>query len=513
MLLEPDLLDKNIIQTILSEVENGEHKDRKREAFKAYQVYSGNVEPYVKDELSRCRPASWEKYTVSTISVSKMVVDKLAKSYDMRPKRMFSNDPNGIKTDRYQEIFDEALGDRLQREFDEIVNLHNYGLFWVNYNDMIQKYQFLSLAPYEFFVIRDKDTGILLTVGLKMADREVTAGSNFGSSTLSGDGQSDLIAEGQADSGGYSDVYAMWNSSQHVVIKYNVEEVQEKNGTSFKKDVTYVPIEGNPNNVNSIGVIPFVWVSKDNSVDLPTVNPITQQTITWNYQYSELLTSSNIQGTSIQTISYSESLVGKMDTITHGLTTAAELIQPDDPDKPRTEMDFVSPNPDLSGQMQICQDYLKKILSMHGISGSQAVGNESFSSGIERLIAQADTQHIISQLQQTLYTPMEKQIFTIIKAWESNILGKNVFKEDDTIDVIYEKPKVMITDKETLENIKLRLDLGLIEKWEALVMLDPNLDEKSAQEKLERIESEKNNNATRLINGLQKDESNETPLL
>jgi len=52
---------------------------------------------------------------------------------------------------------------------------------------------------------------------------------------------------------------------------------------------------------------------------------------------------------------------------------------------------------------------------------------------------------------------------------------------------VFKKPKVLISDAEILSNIEKRLSLGLIEKWEALRILDPNLSEEAAREKADGI--------------------------
>lgn len=507
MIVEPNILDMNIVQTILSEAETGEAKERKRQAFKAYEIYSGNVQPYVERELQRTRPETWETYTVSDVSVSSIIVNKLSKAYRTDPRREIEEDPNDEKSRRYNQILKEAGALRQLKEFDQIVNLHRYGLFWVNYHEPSEAYQFMSLAPYEFFFIRDKDSGKLVTVGLKMVDTTDTAGANMPGSILEGDGHSNLLAEGQADSGGQSQVYALWNSTNHVVVRIEERTIEQDDGSrQVKKDVTFVPLKDNPTNENKLGVIPFILKSRDNSVDLPTVNPITEQTIKYNALKSELYTAANIQGTSIQVLSYSESLVGKMDNMKQGLTVVTELIQPDDPDKPRSDTSFISPNPDLTGQMSTYQDYKEEILEQQGINVSTIKDNK-FSSGFERLVAAADVQDIIEENQQTLYAPMEQEIFEIVKRWEVLLNTQSVFSEEDTIHITYEKPKVLITDKETLDNIEKRLSLGLIEKWEALTMLDPNMSEEDAKLKLARIELEKNGVATRFMNGVQQDRS------
>ena len=55
----------------------------------------------------------------------------------------------------------------------------------------------------------------------------------------------------------------------------------------------------------------------------------------------------------------------------------------------------------------------------------------------------------------------------------------------------YRRPKVLISDAETLDNIKKQLDLGIIEEWEKYKIINPNLSEEECRAKLERVNAEK----------------------
>lgn len=483
-----NLLDPAIMETIVGEIENGEERDRKRQAFDAYQVFSGNLKNYVETELARTRPKSWKSYSVSNVSLSKMVTKKLAKAYNNEPIRTVGDDS---KNERLDEIYEESMAQRNLQEFDEIFNLHKHSLLWINYREKEERYQFMALAPYEYSVIRNKDTGRVEVVILSYPDTTITSSARLKRGTQGGDGKANLIAESQVDSGGQTRVYAMWSDEQYVVVRVTVERIKTIQGEEVKKSIEYVPLEDNPNNVNPLGVLPFVYLSADLSPDYPTINPITEQTITFNALWSELLTAANIQGTSIMTFEYPAELQGKMDKMTTGLTSAVELPQLQD--KPPTKVNFISPSPDLGGQKESYMQYMQMVLAEHGITSSQGLdGMESFSSGLERMIAQADVQQIIDKHQQ-MYSKVEDGIFEILKRWEA-FLGPSVFAEEDQLTVIFTKPRVMISDAETLANIEKRLSLGLIQKWEALAILDPNLGEDEAKEKLEVINEERSAN-------------------
>jgi len=50
-----------------------------------------------------------------------------------------------------------------------------------------------------------------------------------------------------------------------------------------------------------------------------------------------------------------------------------------------------------------------------------------------------------------------------------------------------------VSDSETLANIEKRLSLGLMQRYEALMMIDPNLSEDQAKQKLMEIDNERMN--------------------
>ena len=91
-------------------------------------------------------------------------------------------------------------------------------------------------------------------------------------------------------------------------------------------------------------------------------------------------------------------------------------------------------------------------------------------------------------------------MFEIIKAWD-RFNRTNQFAEDDELQIIFPKAKVLVSDEQTLKNIQLMLDLGLIEEWEKFIKMDPNLSEQEAKEKLERINTQKEEQAMKLLGG------------
>ena len=197
-------------------------------------------------------------------------------------------------------------------------------------------------------------------------------------------------------------------------------------------------------------------------------------------------------------------MLSSIQKVNTGLTTSVKIPQPDLEGSPPTTFEYKSPNPDLSGQMEVYSNYLSAILSQAGINAATILkdGAQSFTSGLDRAIANADVTSIIAQNQND-YISVEKQAFEIVKAWSKVIDLKVKFSEKSELQILFPKPKILISDKETLENIKLRMDLGLITKVEALRIIDPNLTEEEAKDRLDEIKEERAENAPAMIGSME----------
>ena len=493
-----DLTDMHTINQLLSDVEGSEFIQKRKHYWKSSQVSKGDVAKYVYEEIASKRQKSKESYIVSDIYLSEIILKRIAKAYKQKPIRKVGSSEQ--KTLDLDFIYEEADAERQLEEFDRTYNRDRHALMWVQYREKEDRFYFMALSPYEYFVVRDKDTGELIGVVLNYPDTTITDHDKFS------DSKSSILSESQADGAAESTIYVMWSKDN--VVKVQVKKSNLMNG-KVSKDVTLLPIDGNPNNINKLGLLPFVYKSMDNSVDDPAINPITEQTIKFNYQHSEYLTASNVSA-GIAVLSFDESKADEFKNMNYGLTTAVELPQPSNPDKSKTEFSFVSPSTDLAGMKEACNSYLIKVLEQHGISNGAAIkeGASMFNSGIERLIADAPTQEVVTMNQKT-YVKLEKEMFAIINRYLAFKRGKSF--GDDELSITFQKPKVLISDREILENIEKRINLGLMTKEEALMTLDPNLSEEEAKKKIDTINKEKQSNANGLMNGLPEADEDDRP--
>jgi len=471
-----DIRDFDVAKKLIDEIETEQFQDRRRAEYKSYKVAEGGQRDYILERLQELFPKSWSAMRVSDISVSNKILSKISKAYKDSPIRDY-----GEQTDSLAEMLDDADFDSTMSEFDRDFNRQRYGLLWVNKID--EKPMFHSIKGFVGFVKRNEQSGKIEAVVLNYPDTEITHNANSNA-----DGIEQNLSENQDDSSAEVKKFAMWTKDFHAVWKMS----RNNKTASISREV----IEGNENGINPLGILPFVYRSKSSSTDLPFLNQLTQQSITYNVLNSDLLTSSALQGFGQLVITMPEDMV--LETMHSGMTTAMTLpiIQGADT---QADAKYINPNPDLAGMKETVNNYAADILSEHGIQ-AQGIsgGNQNFSSGLERLIANADVSDQITG-NQRVYTKVEQEVIDILEAYQL------VRKQSEKLTVVFPKAKLMISDNETLANIKMRLDMGLITKVEALQMIDPNLDDKKAEDKLADIEKE---NQSRLDKFTMGDSSN-----
>jgi len=175
-----------------------------------------------------------------------------------------------------------------------------------------------------------------------------------------------------------------------------------------------------------------------------------------------------------------------------GMHTAISLPQSNKPDAAPTDAKYISANPDLAGQLDVLKFDIVNILDDHGIKSKGAIegGTDKFSSGFDRLLSEADVQDVVEDNQSLYSITLEQGNFKVLKATEK-AMNKKTFSENSELEVTFQKPKVLISDKETLENIEKRDELGLILPWEKHIIMNPNLTEEQAKAREEEIAASK----------------------
>ncbi len=472
--MEEKLLDIEYRQALIAQITNStENQDRKDQSEADYDVYSGNIEPYVLKKLNKSfSPDTVSSFPlVSTINIAEKVVNSQASIYTNAPERKF----HGVE-DRGREALGEVYKDmwidskmltanrffKLQKQTHVMVIPKNGKL----QARVIKNHQ-LDVVPNP----KDPEKGeIYILSGYDKIRSRAKAQQS--------DGQNQTIAD-QDDYKTTLARHVVWSKSFHFVMNGKGDIVSDLDDIA-----------------NPIGMIPIVEISeeKDMVYFLEWMNNDTKFTVEYNEALSNQSLVVLMQGFSQAVMKAPKDLMPQ--SLTVGPTKILKLIT-DDNEPDSVKFDFVSTGADLGGVQAHTQSLLAQYLSSKGLDANAITGqatSSNFSSGVERLLALVEkfeaSREDISRFEQA-----EMMIFEVIKAWMNELNNtdlledkyKSVIPENATMSIEYAKPEEMISQAEQLDIIERKMDLGLIGKKEAVMELN-NMDEEQATEYLNGLE-------------------------
>jgi hypothetical protein len=479
---EIDLTKPDHVKRIILEIDNEQNRRRKRKAWILNQCKEGNQRQYVKDQLAVTYPKTHNKFRIGDINISGKIDNKLNKAYKSSPIRQCENEK---ETEFINDTYAQYKFSRAFKEADSIYNLHKYVCLWLTWQDPKEEigidegsYVLHALKPYEYDLVRDQVTGEPIIFIQSVATTEVTrlAGRS--------DGIEQTISESQSDTAAQSKVYYFWNKDVYV------EATVTKAAGHADASEDDIEVNVTKKTKNKLGVLPITYLQADSSVDYPIDSNLAEKSIDWNVAFSDLKTSSSAQGHGQLVITLPEGQ--KQKDVHMGMHTAITLPQSKKPDAPSTDAKYISASPDLTGQLEVLKFDVSNLLDDYGIKAKGTIegGAEKFSSGFDRLVSEADVQDTIEDNQSLYSITLEQGNFTVLKAYE-RAMNQNPLSTTDVLKVAFEKPKVLISDKETLDNIEKREELGLSLDHEKHIIMNPNLTEEQAIEREKKIREQK----------------------
>jgi hypothetical protein len=489
-----DLTNREHLHLLINEIEGAQNVERKRHAFRAFECQEGKQKDHVKDRLKVLYPQTFQKFRVGNVAAVNKIIKKKSKAYKTEPLRTLDNE---VQTRQLNEIYDAHKFSRAFKEADRIFNLHKYVCLWLAYDnppeyseELKGRYYLQALAPYEYDIVAD-DKGNPLIFIMSYAGTEATKGA---------DGIEQTISEDQRDTAAETKKYSFWSKDHFAKV---ITRGRSKQAAKFES----VELKPNP-----IGRLPIAYLSNDTAADYPITSSLADKVIDWNVELSDLKTAAATQGHGQLVLSHPEGM--NLQQLHMGMHTAINLPQSKKPTDRETKAEYISASPDLSSQLEILKFSLSQIMDDEGIVAKSVMaggGVDQVSSGFDRLLREADVQDIIEDNQALYADCLEQDVYQVLVAYE-DALNTAVFSSE-RINVSFEKPKVLITEKEVRENIKLDEELGLSLSYEKHMIINPNLSVGQAKEREALIQAEKEERANKmralLGNGEEQDEDEE----
>ena len=519
---EADILDQGFRKKVIDEINAPFNLTRKAEAYKRYECFKDKTYKYVMELLLRQFDSStvYEmQYALTNISLVRKVVDKLARVY-----------ANGAVRTAEEEQYDKVVEDlathlkmnqrmkKANRTFKLQKNLALY-VRPVKCDERIDL-DISPLSPFLYDVIPDPgnehkamvcilsdyvpDRGVLYAIDPATANR--TSFPNVRQLVPSDSAPDSIIAEpGSKEAEEKDRRYVWWSKNYHFTTNSKGEIVAS----------SYDAQSGAPIIENPVKKLPFVTLSED------------QDDSFWSEGGDDLADSGikiNTMLTNINHIAITQGygqpiMSGKNPPKTIKLGPNHCITMEQNEGEPNPVFDFVSANPPIADLVRTMEMYIALLLSTNNLSTSSVASNLSggkdFASGIALMLDKAESMEDVQDQQQVFYDA-EKESWALVEAWLEYLQRTEKGSLVDVlqtaklpvgIDVAVSFPQVqlLLSEKEKLEIIEKRKDLGINTMVELLMKDDPTLTMEAAEEKLKKIIEEKIN---RMIDAMSTAEEN-----
>lgn len=485
---ESQILDDKIRKKIIDEIKGTENVKRKQESLKRYEIYKDKTNKYVLKRLSDMglEPATIKLMSahISNISVAKKIVNKLARSYSGGVNRSTESAEVNASLSNLLKL---SGFDKCQKKIDKTLVLHRNAMAFIkpevclNQDSEEYKIKSVPLSPWQYDVVedyydREKPLVVILSDFVERDTR--FTGSNLNDDTL---------ADIPGDSGmGKAKTYIWWSNNYHFTTDANGKIINELTPE---------------NAINPIGMLPFVnyAIDQDGEFWAEGGDDLTEGSILINLLITDMLTIAYQQGWGQLVIT------GK--NIKEGFKVGPHqaLIFEYDEGDPKPEIDVLSPNPPLDLWMKAIEQYVALLLSTNNLSPSAIsirLDAGAFPSGIAMIIEMSEATDSIED-KQSLFQAGERESIKIGAAWQNyyfetksltpEFMAIGKLPENIEASINFGSVKPVVSEKEKLENIRTRKDLGINEEVELIMLDNPDMTLEQAEEKLLKIKAEKLN--------------------
>jgi hypothetical protein len=482
---DEQILSLEIRQQVIKEILGPENTQRKVDMLKRHEVYRDRTKKWVVDALRReaLQPQTIELMTnrAGNVSVCRKIINKLARSYMGGVNR---EAPDEASTAAIEELVRLMDWNAKMKKADRYRQLFKNCMIQV-----IPEYESLGqtcltqrvLAPWQYDVIES---------GLNPEEPQVVILSELYNAKTSapireGDGIDQTIADTPADDGIDQKHYIWWTDKYHFTTDEKGQILAARS-----------PIDL----LNPIQELPFANIAEDQDGHFWAQggDDLIDGSVLINLLLTDMFAISRLQGYGQMVIS------GK--NINENLTVGPHhaVILNQDVGDPDPKVYFASSNPPLDEWMKSIEQYVALMLSTNDLSPSSVSGSlsaQNFPSGIAMLIEQSEAQGNVED-KQRIFSDAEHELWEITQAWQNLYFDRKALSDefmavgklnDANVTIKFNAAKPVVSEKEKLEALKLRKDLGINEMVDLILIDNPDMTRDQAEEKLKAIQEEKLN--------------------
>ncbi len=500
---EDELMDIEIRKKIIEEINAPENQARKDEAFKRYQCYKDQTFLYVIAQLVKQFDPSTVRemsYAIANLGFVRKIVDKLARVYKYGVKREVVGDE--AATEAMQVAVKESDVDKAFKKTNRFLKLEKNCIQYIvpkSYDEDTKTIKAMVLPPYLYDAVeladdREKAVCYILSDYSQRAPVESNSGwgvvgqasptpgkhGNIMSFPVYGNKKDEIIADVPSDQKEFAG-FVFWSDKYHFTC--------DASGEIISKDT-----------VNPIEEMPIVNYAED------------QDGAFWAIGGSDLVDGAILANSMITNINHIAITQGYGQLVMTGKGLPTQVkVGPNKAVKleyaegePAPTFDFKNAAPPLDELRALVEMYVALLLSTNNLStsgvSSNLNGGVTFPSGVAMMIDKAESMEDVED-QRQVFIDNEPVFWDIYAKWHNYLKAQGELceslaaitfpTEEMEISVQFEKPKAIESEKERLEVLKMKSDLGLIGKIDMLKGEYPDLSDEELKAKLEEIMQEK----------------------
>ena len=495
-------------QKLIQSIESEDNRARKQWSLRQFEVQNGRIQQYVKENLESqlYEETVREMPIVSSINIQARVVGAKATIYKKPAERTFTNLVEGSdQEEKLRLIYKDMKADMRLNKMNKnyIYQEQSIGMV-VPINKMLKLRVLLmhqidaipdpndpeSSKGYILSVF-DRENYIQLYQDKKERDPATgNVGRSVSSSASPSSAESQEVST-EYDFKRYVQRYIVWDNEYNFMM----------NGAGEAID----PLTGEPSNDLEIfsplldeGIMPFFEVARDKDFEyfVRAGNALTDFTIQFNERQSDLANNMKMNGYAVGILKSPSDLRPQNMVIGHSQLVHLPTDNPD----ADVDFKFASPNSNISEISDANDRMLNYFITSEGLGGEVVNSRgetERSVSGVDRFLKAVQKMEA-HQDDYEVFRCAETDLYNIVKAWLRVLNGTDMLDQkyqipnldpESEVMVKFHQPEMMQTEKDKLDNIERKIDLGVMSQKEALMELRSITDKSEADKILKEIES------------------------
>lgn len=489
-----DVLSEAFRAAVLKDIRSPENQARKREMKKRQEVYRDNTIKWVLQALESLKlkkeTLQLMKNHAANISIAKKIVNKKARCYRGGVVR-FTQDE---KTTAQISALASILGaNTVMQKADRFCVLQKNALPWV-FPEMTPQGQWrlklVTLTSSQYDVIEngrdpERPACVILSDYVDDTDNVTTGAPGGGWRSIEQEtvlSQEPLIAKGPyQERYRPKETHIWWTDEYHFTTNEKGQIIRDLSPEDLR---------------NPIGMIPGAPIAEDQDGGYWASggDDLIDGAILVNLLITDMLTIMYLQGWGQLVITGSN--IPEEYQVGPNVALVLENREGETP----ANVELVSHNPPIDSWLRVVEQYLAMLLSTNDLSPSSVsmrLDAMNFPSGISMLIEKSEAHGSVED-RRVMFSQAERQLWKIASRWCGVYEGKldeefaaiGRIPLDPEVNTRFTDQKEVTTEKERLEIMKLRKEMGLATQLDLVMMDNPHMTREEALAKLQEIRAE-----------------------